>query len=140
MANEGTTVMNVRGKEKLDRWKPSERLLPVNADKEAEREAGEKALWALVSLGWLWLHGAHPGRQTRRKTSSRSRRRRWRKTAIECKEEELQRKRTSATEVLGPAATFVPSQDDWGYAFFLKSHPSVCVAVNNDQGGESYKG
>lgn len=29
--------------------------LPVKAEREAEREAGEKALWALVNLGWLWL-------------------------------------------------------------------------------------
>lgn len=67
MTHEGTTVMIVIRKENQDGWKSGERPLPVNADREAEREAGEKALWALVSLGWLWLQDAHPGRNTRRK-------------------------------------------------------------------------
>lgn len=37
--------------------------LPVKAEREAEREAGEKALWALVNLGWLWLQERHQDRQ-----------------------------------------------------------------------------
>lgn len=41
--------------------------LPVKAEREAERDAGEKALWALVSLGWLWLQYAHRGMQKKKK-------------------------------------------------------------------------
>lgn len=41
--------------------------LPVKAEREAERDAGEKALWALVSLGWLWLQDAHQGMQKKKK-------------------------------------------------------------------------
>lgn len=67
MTHEGKAVMIVIRKENQDEWKSGERPLPVNADREAERDAGEKALWALVSLGWLWLQDAHPGRKTRRK-------------------------------------------------------------------------
>ncbi len=40
--------------------------LPVKAEREAEREAGEKALWALVSLGWLWLQDRHQDRQKKK--------------------------------------------------------------------------
>lgn len=32
----------------------------MKAEREAEREAGLKALWALVSLGWMWLQERHP--------------------------------------------------------------------------------
>lgn len=80
----------------------------MNADKEAEREAGEKALWALVSLGWLWLQDTHPGRQARRTRKRKI----WLKIAFECKEEELQEKGCCATEVWGPAAIFIARQDD----------------------------
>lgn len=39
----------------------------MKAEREAERDAGEKALWALVSLGWLWLPDAHQGMQKKKK-------------------------------------------------------------------------
>lgn len=41
--------------------------LPVKAEREAEREAGEKALRALVSLGWLWLQDTHQDGQKKKK-------------------------------------------------------------------------
>lgn len=42
--------------------------LPVKAEREAEREVGEKALWALVNLGWLWLQETCKDRHKRRRT------------------------------------------------------------------------
>lgn len=42
--------------------------LPVKAEREAEREEGEKALWALVNLGWLWLQETCKDRHKRRRT------------------------------------------------------------------------
>lgn len=45
----------------------TEQLLPV----KAEREAGEKALWALVSLGWLWLQDRHQDRQQQQQKKMR---------------------------------------------------------------------
>lgn len=44
----------------------SEQPLPVKAEREADREAGEKALCALVSLGWLWLQDRHQDRQKKK--------------------------------------------------------------------------
>lgn len=41
--------------------------LPVKAEREAESEAGEKALWALVNLGWLWLQETCQDRQKEEK-------------------------------------------------------------------------
>lgn len=42
--------------------------LPVKAEREAEREAGEKALWALVNLGWLWLQETCKDKHKRTRT------------------------------------------------------------------------
>lgn len=39
-----------------ERGKRLGEALPAKAASEAERAAGEKALWARVSLGWLMLH------------------------------------------------------------------------------------
>lgn len=50
----------------------------MKAEREAEREAGEKALWALVRLGWLWLQDRH---QDRQKKNIRD--------ELECREEEV---------------------------------------------------
>lgn len=43
----------------------------MKAEREAEREAGEKALWALVSLGWLWLQDRHRHRRAKKKSTRR---------------------------------------------------------------------
>lgn len=40
---------------KLSSTSLTSKRLPVKAEREADREAGEKALWARVSLGWFWL-------------------------------------------------------------------------------------
>ena len=39
----------------------------MKAEREAAREAGEKALWALVSLGWLWLQDRHQEEKKKKK-------------------------------------------------------------------------
>lgn len=46
-------------------------LLPVKAEREAEREAGEKALWARVSLGWLWRRDGRQDRHKKKKKKGR---------------------------------------------------------------------
>lgn len=53
-------------KEENQRWRQRGEPLPVKAEREVERDAGEKALWALVSLGWLWLQDAHQDMQKKK--------------------------------------------------------------------------
>lgn len=54
----------------------------MKAEREAEREAGAKALWALVSLGWLWLQDTHQDRQKKKKKKNM-------RGELECREEVL---------------------------------------------------
>lgn len=53
-ATDGLRRRSVSGG-KLSPTSLTSKRLPVKAEREADREAGEKALWARVSLGWFWL-------------------------------------------------------------------------------------